>query len=217
MQFRDRTEAGEMLAGKLTKYANRPNLIVLALPRGGVPVAYVVAQRLSAPLDVLVVRKLGVPRQEELAMGAIASGGVRILNRQIVDALGISREAIEIVVAREQRELERREQAYRQGRPAPTVLGRTVILVDDGIATGSTVRAAIGVLRIQQAGRIVIATPAIAASTCREMLGEADEIVAVIKPEEFYGVGQWYGDFSPTTDEEVRTLLASASGPRPTA
>jgi putative phosphoribosyl transferase len=212
-QFRDRVEAGEFLAKKLVKYANRSDVIVLALPRGGVPVASVVARRLHAPLDVLIVRKLGVPGHEELAMGAIATGGVRTFNRHILGSLQISNDVVEAVVAREERELERREKTYRDGRPAPGVKGRTVILVDDGIATGSTMRAAIGVLRSQHAGRIVVATPTIAASTCREMGDEADEVVAVLSPAEFYGVGQWYEDFSQTTDDEVRALLASAAQP----
>jgi len=212
-QFRNRSQAGELLARKLTKYANLDDVLVLALPRGGVPVAFVVAQSLHAPLDLLIVRKLGVPGHEELAMGAIASGGIRILNRQIVEMISVSQPAIDAVVDREERELERRERTYRQGRPAASIRGRTVILVDDGIATGSTVRAAIEVLRRQEAGRIVIATPTIAASTRREMGREADEIVAVLNPEEFYGVGQWYEDFSPTTDEEVQALLGAAALP----
>jgi putative phosphoribosyl transferase len=210
-RFRSRTEAGELLAKKLMKYANRADVLLLALPRGGVPVGFVLAQRLHAPLDVLVVRKLGVPGQEELAMGAIATGGVRTLNAHVVEALQISNDAIDAVVSREQRELERREQTYRDGRPAPIVRERTVILVDDGIATGSTMRAAIGVLRSQQARRIVVATPTIAASTLREMRSVADEVVAVLMPEDFFGVGQWYEDFSQTTDEEVKALLASAA------
>jgi putative phosphoribosyl transferase len=212
-QFRNRTEAGELLAGKLKQYANRTDVLVLALPRGGVPVASVVAQRLRAPLDVLIVRKLGVPGHEELAMGAIAGGGVRVLNRGVIGSLRITDEAIEAAVARETAELERREQDYRHGRPMPTIRGRTVILVDDGIATGSTVRAAIGVLRSQQAQRIVVATPTISAATCRAMKDEADEIAAVLVPEDFYGVGQFYEDFSQTTDEEVQALLASPAVP----
>ena len=209
-QFRNRTEAGELLAGKLKQYANRTDVLVLALPRGGVPVASVVAQRLRAPLDVLIVRKLGVPGQEELAMGAIATGGVCVLNPHVIEPRRIAQEAIDAVVAREQRELERREHLYRHGRPGPKIRGRTVILVDDGIATGSTVRAAISVLRSQKAQRIVVATPTIAAATHQEMRDEADEIVAVLTPRDFYGVGQFYGDFSQTTDEEVQALLATA-------
>jgi len=209
-RFRDRTEAGGLLAAKLTGYANRADVLVLGLPRGGVPVASAVAQRLHAPLDVLIVRKLGVPGQEELAMGAIATGGVQILNQRVIASLEIPEAAIGAAVAREQAELARREQLYRQGRSMPAIRGRTVILVDDGIATGSTVRAAIGVLRHHRARRIVVATPTISAATCREMRDEADEIVAVLSPEEFYGVGQFYEDFAQTTDEEVQALLAPA-------
>lgn len=210
-QFRNRAEAGEILAQKLAKYADQPGVLVLALPRGGVPVGQVVAQYLHVPLDVFIVRKLGVPGREELAMGAIASGGVRALNRPVIDSLQISSDAIAAVVARERRELLRREQTYRGLRPAPSVRDRTVILVDDGIATGSSMRVAVMALRGQQARRIVVATPVIAASTLRQMQEEADEVVAVLIPEEFYGVGQWYEDFSQTSDEEVQALLASAS------
>jgi putative phosphoribosyl transferase len=214
-QFRNRTEAGELLAGKLTKYANRRDVLVLGLPRGGVPVASIVAQRLHAPLDVLIVRKLGVPGQEELAMGAVATGGVRVLNPRVIEMLGIPDSAIDVAIAREQAELERREQRYRSGRPMPAIRGRTVILVDDGIATGSTVRAAISVLRHHRARRIVVATPTISAATHREMRNEANEIVAVLVPEDFFGVGQFYVDFSQTTDEEVQALLTSAASPAP--
>jgi len=212
-QFANRAEAGELLARKLEKYKNRDDVLVLALPRGGVPVGFVVAGRLRAPLDVLIVRKIGVPGQEELAMGAIAAGGVRILNARVIETLQITKEAVEAVVAREQRELERREESYRGGRTAPPVLGRTVILVDDGIATGSTMRSAIGVLRRQKAQKVVVATPTIAASTLKGMRGDADEIVAVLVPEDFVGVGQWYSDFSQTSDAEVQRLLALAARP----
>ncbi len=212
-QFANRAEAGELLARKLERYADRDDVLVLALPRGGVPVGFVVAHRLRAPLDVLIVRKIGVPGQEELAMGAIATGGVRILNSHVIETLQIPAEAVEAVIARELRELERREGSYRAGRTAPSVAGRTVILVDDGIATGSTMRAAIGVLRRMQARTIVAATPTIAASSHREMRGVADEIVAVLVPEVFIGVGQWYRDFSQTTDAEVQRLLGLAARP----
>lgn len=215
--FRDRTEAGQLLAERLTDYAGRPDVLVLALPRGGVPVGHVVAQRLRAPFDVLVVRKLGAPGHEELAFGAIASGGVRILNPEIVDSLDLSPKTIEAITAREQSELERREKIFRGDRPALPVRDRTVILVDDGIATGATMRAAIQALRSRRARRIVVAAPTIAASTYRGLRGEADEIVAVITPEEFYGVGQWFDDFSQTTDEEVRALLAGTGSPQPIA
>lgn len=207
LRFRNRIEAGELLARKLRGYAHRPDVLVLALPRGGVPVARVVARHLRAPLDVFIVRKLGAPDHEELAMGAIASGGVRVLNRQVIDSLQIPAETIDAVAEREQRELVRRERTYRAGRPAPEVRGRTVILVDDGIATGSTMRAAIQALRSQQPDRIVVATPTVAHSTYLEIRGEVDDFVAVIMPESFSGVGQWFDDFSQTTDDEVRELL----------
>jgi putative phosphoribosyl transferase len=210
-QFLNRIQAGQLLARKLAKYAKRSDVLVLALPRGGVPVGYEVAQALNLPLDVFVVRKLGVPGHEELAMGAIATGGVRVLNGSVVESLGISDETIDAVAARELRELERRERAYRDDRPAPEVQDRTVILVDDGIATGSTMFAAISALRQQGAAHIVVATPTVAAETSRAMRREVDELIAVIVPEEFYGVGQWYEDFSQTSDEEVSELLAKAS------
>lgn len=211
MQFRNRTEAGQQLAKRLAKYANCPDVLVLALPRGGVPVGYEVAQALHAPLDVFVVRKLGVPGHEELAMGAIASGGVRVLNGEVVESLLIPDDVIDAVAARELRELERRERAYRDDRPAPDVQGRTVILVDDGIATGSTMKAAIEALRQLEAGCILVAVPTAALSTVREMRRDVDELVAVMTPADFSGVGQWYEDFSQTTDEEVRDLLERAS------
>jgi predicted phosphoribosyltransferase len=210
MQFHNRTDAGQQLAQQLTRYANRPDVLVLALPRGGVPVGYEVARALHAPLDVFVVRKLGVPGREELAMGAIASGGVRVLNRHAVDTLGISDELIDAVVKRELRELERRERAYRAERATPDVHGCTVILVDDGIATGSTMRAAVEALRQLEAARIVVATPTVALSTIREMQPDVEEFVAVMTPAEFDAVGQWYEDFAQTTDEEVRELLGKA-------
>jgi predicted phosphoribosyltransferase len=217
MQFRNRVEAGQQLAQRLARYANRSDVLVLALPRGGVPVGYEVAQALNAPLDVFVVRKLGVPGHEELAMGAIASGGVRVLNGSVVEGLRIPEEVIDAVAAQEFRELERRERASRDDRPAPDVQGRTVILVDDGIATGSTMRAAVEALRQLQAARIVVATPTAALSTVCEMRPDVDEFVAVMTPVDFAGVGQWYEDFSQTTDEEVRELLESASqSPNPT-
>jgi len=207
LRFRNRTEAGELLARKLRGYAHRPDVIVLALPRGGVPVARVVARHLRAPLDVFIVRKLGVPGHEELAMGAIASGGVRVLNQPIIDAHQIRPQTIEKVAEREQHELLRREQTYRDGRPPPALRGRTVILVDDGIATGATMRAAVKALRMQKPARIIVATPTVAHSTYLEMLDEVDDFVAVIMPEDFSGVGEWFDDFSQTTDDEVREFL----------
>jgi putative phosphoribosyl transferase len=207
MFFRDRTEAGQILAAELTPYTNRPDVLVLALPRGGVPVAYEVARALHAPLDVFLVRKLGVPGREELAMGAIASGGVRVVNEDVVRELEISEDAIAIVAAEERRELARREGAYRGGRPLLDVRGHTVILVDDGLATGSTMRAAIAALRKQRPARIVVAVPVAAPDTCAEFQAEADEVVCAYTPQPFYAVGRWYEDFTQTTDDEVHDLL----------
>src|ERR671923_1272113 len=207
MLFRNRTEAGRQLAAKLMAYADRPDVLVLALPRGGVPVAFEVAKILDAPLDVFLVRKLGVPGHEELAMGAIASGGVRVLNQEVVEMLHIPEGVIARVADEEQRELERRERAYRGDRPVPSVRGRTVILVDDGLATGSSMRAAAAALRQREPVRIVVAVPTAAPETCNEFRTEVDEIVCAITPEPFYAVGLWYEDFAPTTDEEVRRLL----------
>lgn len=211
MLFRDRSEAGRQLATKLTKYADRPDVLVFGLPRGGVPVAFEVAQALHVPLDVFLVRKLGVPGHEELAMGAIASGGVRVMNDDVVRRLRISDQAIEAIVAEEQEELDRRQRLYRDDRPLPNVRGRTVILVDDGLATGSTMRAAIAALRQQDPARIVVAVPVGATDTCEEFATEADETVCARTPEPFYAVGLWYDDFSQTTDEEVHDLLERAS------
>lgn len=207
-QFRDRTEAGELLAEELIAYANEPNVVVLALPRGGVPVGTQVAKKLNVPLDVFVVRKLGVPGHPELAMGAIATGGVRVFNGDVVNSLRIPDEVINAVTAEEYRELQRRERSYRDDLPPPEVEGKTVIIVDDGIATGSTMFAAISALRQLRANRIVVATPTIARSTYDYLRKHADDVVAVIVPEEFHGVGQWYEDFSQTSDEEVHELLA---------
>jgi putative phosphoribosyl transferase len=211
LPFRNRTEAGQLLARKLRRYADRPNIIVLALPRGGVPVANEVAKSLHAPLDVFLVRKLGVPGQEELAMGAIATGDVRVLNEDVVRALKIPQRVIDSVAAQEARELERREHLYRGDRPSRDVNGRTVILVDDGLATGSSMRAAVAALRQKNPRRIVVAVPVAAAATCREFEAEVDEIVCYQTPEPFYSVGLWYDDFSQTTDEEIRQLLERSS------
>lgn len=207
MIFRDRTEAGKHLATKLQKYKARRDVIVLALPRGGVPIGYEVAKELEAPLDIFLVRKLGVPGHEELAMGAIATGGMRVLNEQVVEYLRIPPRIIDAVAAKELEELRRREVAYRGSRPEPDVKAKTVILVDDGLATGSTIRAAVQALRQQQPARIVVAVPVSAPETCDEDVIGADEIVCAVTPESFLGVGQWYLDFSQTTDEEVRDLL----------
>lgn len=206
--FANRAEAGRLLADKLEKYAGRDDVIVLGLPRGGVPVAYEVARHLGVPFDIFLVRKLGMPGFEELALGAIASGGVRVLNQEVVSALPHADELIEAVTTKEMAELERREQNYRDGRPAPDLRGRTVILVDDGLATGSTMRAAVAALRQGGASRIVVAVPVGAADTCREFEKEVDETVCAIAPEWFQAVGQYYEDFSQTTDDEVRKLLA---------
>jgi erythromycin esterase-like protein/predicted phosphoribosyltransferase len=211
--FRDRREAGRLLAEKLAAYANRPDVLVLALPRGGVPVAYEVARKLGAPLDAFVVRKLGVPGYEELAMGAVATGGVRVLNGQLVERLGIPEQMIDAVAARERQELARRERLYRGGRPPPDVRGRTVILVDDGLATGATMQAAIEALRQQNPARIVVAVPTASPETCEEMKTKADEVICAMTPEPFHAVGRWYQNFSQTTDEEVHDLLARASTP----
>ena len=206
--FRDRTEAGELLAEKLAAYANQPDVIVLALPRGGVPVGAEVARKLQVPFDVFVVRKLGLPGHPELAMGAIASGGVRVLNGDVINGLRIPDEVIKAVTAEEFQELKRREQSYRDDLPLPEVEGKTVIIVDDGIATGATMAAAISALRQLNVGRVVVATPTVARSTYGYLQQTADEVIAVIVPAEFHGVGQWYEDFTQTTDEEVHQLLA---------
>ena len=212
--FSNRAEAGQLLAEKLLNYANRHDVIVLGLPRGGVPVAFEVAQRLHVPLDVFIVRKLGVPGFEELAIGAIASGGVRVVNEDVARALPNVDEIIKSVTARETAELERREQSYRDGRSAPDLRGKTVILVDDGLATGATMRAAVKALRQREVAKIVVAAPVGAPETCREFEDEVDEIVCAMAPEFFQAVGQYYEDFSQTTDEEVRELLARAAQER---
>jgi putative phosphoribosyl transferase len=211
MLFRDRREAGRFLSGKLMAYTDRPDVLVLALPRGGVPVAFEVARALHAPLDVFLVRKLGVPGHDELAMGAIASGGVRVLNEDVVRGLRISSDVVDRVFAREKQELERRERSYRGARPAPDVSGRTAILIDDGLATGSTMRAAIVALRQQGPARIVVAVPVGAPETCAEFQSEADEAICALTPDPFYAVGVWYRDFSQTTDQEVHELLEQAA------
>ncbi len=211
MLFRDRAEAGQVLAAQLQAYANRPEVLVLALPRGGVPVAFEVAKALHAPLDVFLVRKLGLPGHEELAMGAIASGGVRVLNDDVVRVLQVPEDVIDAVASAEQQELERREQIYRGERPAPDVRGQTVILVDDGLATGSTMRAAVAALRRLGPSQIVVAVPIAAAQTCEELRAEVDNIVCARTPDPFYAVGLWYEDFAQTTDEEVHELLQRAA------
>jgi putative phosphoribosyl transferase len=210
MIFANRAEAGRELAWHLKKYANREDVIVLGAPRGGVPVAFEVATSLGVPLDVFVLRKLGVPGHEELAFGAIASGGIRILNRETIEALGLTGLDIERVTRRERLELERRETTYRGARPPLDVSGLIVILVDDGIATGSSMRAAIRALRQMNPAVLVVATPVAPGSTCNRLGPEVDELVCLEKPEPFYGVGQFYDDFSEVSDREVNELLARA-------
>jgi putative phosphoribosyl transferase len=209
-RFRDRFHAGRRLAAALAPYAGRPNLLVLALPRGGVPVGYQVARALNAPLDIMLVRKLGVPGHEELAMGAIASGGVRVLSDEIVSAFGIPNRVIDAVAAEEAEELARRERAYRDGRPPPEIKGRAVILVDDGLATGSTMRAAAAALRAQHPERLIVAVPVAPPETCASLRSEVDDVVCALVPEPFFAVGNWYDDFSQTSDAEVRELLRAS-------
>jgi len=207
--FEDRSDAGRRLATKLRHYQGRKDVIVLALPRGGVPVAAEISRMLGAPLDVFVVRKVGVPWHEELAMGAIASGGVELLNDDLIAAYRIARTEVDRVMQRERAELERREALYRGGRPFPDLRNKTVILVDDGLATGSTMRVAVEALRKEGPARIVVAVPVAAPETCDAFRDIADEIICAITPEPFHAVGMWYDDFSQTTDEEVHELLGS--------
>jgi len=211
-RFRDRVEAGQLLGRDVARrIGNRDNVIVLGLPRGGVPVAFHVAQALDAPLDVFIVRKLGVPGHEELAMGAIASGGVRVLNRDVLSYVPISQKTIDAVAAREEQELERRELSYRGARPPLQLLGRTVVIVDDGLATGSTMRAAIAAVRKMEPQAIIVAVPVAAPQTCEEFRKEVDEMVCLRTPDPFQAVGLWYDDFSQTTDEEVHDLIERAN------
>ena len=204
--FHDRIEAGRLLAAILGRYASRAGVLVLGLPRGGVPVAFEVAKSLDAPLDIFVVRKLGLPGDEELAMGAVASGNVRVINEQVVRSFGVSDDVVDAVAEKEEMELKRRELLYRGDAPAPDATGKTVLLVDDGIATGSTMRAAVAALQRQRPSRIIVAVPVAPPSTCKELQSEADEVVSVMTPEPFYAVGQWYEIFDQTTDKEVREL-----------
>lgn len=210
-RFRDRREAGRRLAAALGTYSGRSEVLVLALPRGGVPVGYEVARALGAPLDVMQVRKLGVPGHEELAMGAIASGGVRILSQDVVDTLSITERTIATVAAAEELELERRERVYRGGRPFPQVRGRTVILVDDGLATGSTMQAAAAALRAQGVGWLIAAVPVAPRESCDGLRHLVDDVTCVLTPTPFVAVGEWYEDFTQTTDAEVRELLHRAA------
>jgi predicted phosphoribosyltransferase len=212
-RFRDRSEAGRILARELADYAGRDDVLVLALPRGGLPVGYELAKALGAPLDAFVVRKVGVPGYEELAMGAVATGGVLFLDDAMVQRLGISPAQVERAVAAERRELERREAAYREGRDPPDLEGKTVILVDDGLATGASMRAAARAVRRQNPAHVVIAVPVAAAETCNDFREDVDDVVCARTPAPFYAVGLWYDDFSQTTDDEVRELLARAASP----
>jgi predicted phosphoribosyltransferase len=210
--FATRREAGKELAKKLATYEHRPDVLVLALPRGGVPVAYEVARALQVTLDVFLVRKLGVPGHEELAMGAIATGGVRVLDKEITTEMDIPEQVIDAVVQREQEELQRRERLYRGDRSTPSVRGRTVILVDDGMATGSSMRAAAIAVRQMQPSKLIVAVPVAAQQTCDDFKDEVDEVICALTPEPFMAVGTWYSDFSQTNDDEVRQLLERAAG-----
>jgi predicted phosphoribosyltransferase len=209
-RFRDRTEAGRRLAERLSSYEGRDDVVVLALPRGGLPVAYEIATALGAPLDVFVVRKLGVPSHEELAMGAIASGGGRVINEDVVRELHIDESAIDRVEKNEYRELKRRESTYRGDRAAQDLGGRTVILVDDGIATGSTMRAAIDAVKGRGPKSVIVAVPTAASRTCRELSREVDDVVCVMTPEPYHAVGAWYDEFPQLTDDDVRRILVEA-------
>jgi putative phosphoribosyl transferase len=217
LPLRDRTEAGRALAAALRAYRGRGDVLVLALPRGGVPVACEVAEALGAQVDLIIVRKLGTPGQEELAMGAIASGGVRVLNRDVIEPMRIPERAIEEVERRERAEIERRERAYRGQRPRPEVAGQCVILVDDGVATGATMRAAIAALRQAKPSRIVVAVPVAPPDTVDVLRSEADEVVCLATPEPFMAIGCWYVAFPQLSDEEVRSRLAQSWSPRPAA
>jgi putative phosphoribosyl transferase len=212
-RFQDRADAGRLLADRLSHYADRNDVLVLGMPRGGVPVAFEVAKSLRAPLDVFMVRKLGVPGHEELAMGAIASGGIRVLNDAVIRSAPISDKILDIVTERERIELERRELAYRGNRRATTVMGKTIILIDDGIATGSTMLAAIAALKQQNPGRIVAGAPAAPFDCCNELCRVVDELVVITRPEPFYSVGQSYERFDQTSDEEVQDLLRKSAVP----
>ena len=215
-RFQNREEAGRILAAKLMLYANRPDTLILALPRGGVPIGYEIARALNLPLDVIIVRKLGVPGREELAMGAIASGGVRVLSRSVIESLRIPPDSLEAVEKREALELMRREATYRGNRQPASIKGKTVILVDDGVATGSTMRVAISALREQHAGRIIVATPVAPPTVRWEMEALVEDFVALVLPEAFFGVGQWYGDFTQVSDDTVYELLRKGAKLQPT-
>jgi putative phosphoribosyl transferase len=212
LPYRNRQEAGKYLAERLATYRDRDDVVVLALPRGGVPVAYEVARALHAPLDVFIVRKIGMPGAEEFAIGAIASGGVRLLDEDVIARYGVSRAEVDAMIVAEERELERRERQYRGDRRMPDLTGKTVILVDDGLATGSTMRAAVAALKREGAARIVVAVPVAAPETCDLLEREVDAIVCAVTPQPFYAVGLWYQDFAQTSDREVHDLLERAGG-----
>lgn len=213
--FNNRTDAGKRLAKRLSEYANREDVLILALPRGGVPVAFEVAKELNVKMDVFIVRKLGVPGNEELAMGAIASGNIRVLNEDVVRSFGIPQKVIDEATAKERKELERRERMYRGNRTTPKISGSTVILIDDGLATGATMRAAVAAVKTQNPAKVIIAVPVAAPDTCSFFGNEVDEVICVATPEPFYGVGAWYEDFSQTTDKEVCELLDRATKIKP--
>jgi putative phosphoribosyl transferase len=207
-KFHDRSQAGKLLAAQLTEYTHRADVLVLGLPRGGVPVAYEVAQALDTPLDVCLVRKLGVPEHKELAMGAISTGGVRIINENVVDWLSIPQQTIDVVAARETLELQRRNLVYRGDHPLPNVRNHTIILVDDGIATGATIKAAIATIKHQQPRELILAIPVAGVSTCQELASEVNKVVCVLMPENLYAIGMWYENFAQTTDAEVCELVS---------
>lgn len=213
--FNDRTDAGKRLAERLSEYANREDVLILALPRGGVPVAFEVAKELNLKMDIFIVRKLGVPGNEELAMGAIASGNIRVLNEDVIRSFRIPQTEIDESTANELRELERRERIYRKNRLMPKISGSTVILIDDGLATGATMRAAVAAVKTKNPEKVIIAVPVAAPDTCNDFGGEVDEVICVATPEPFYGVGAWYEDFSQTTDKEVCELLDRAAKTKP--
>jgi predicted phosphoribosyltransferase len=213
--FNDRVDAGRRLAKKLSEYSNREDVLILALPRGGVPVAFEVAKALNVKMDVFIVRKLGVPGNEELAMGAIASDNIRVLNEDVIRSFRIPERVIDEVAADELKELERREHLYRGNRPKPKITGSTVILIDDGLATGATMRAAADAVKTKDPAKIIIAVPTAAPDTCSDFKAEVDEIICFATPEPFYGVGAWYEDFSQTTDREVCELLDKAAKIKP--
>lgn len=210
LPFKNRIEAGRLLAGALKPYAGRPDVLILALPRGGVPVAFEVAQALSLPLDLMIVRKLGMPGQEELAMGAVATGGIKVLNQALIKNLNISEIVLDSVVDKERKELERRERVYRGELPAPEINNRRIILIDDGLATGATMRAAVSALQQQKPASIIVAIPVAPPDTVEKLRKEADEVICLAAPEAFFAIGTWYEDFSQTSDEEVGDLLVRA-------